>query len=125
MTVNPNIPIPLHGDDDRSFQITNPPKLEKKDLKFSTRCEEAKTEMATTALVIQKLLQEPVLFLKPTSSYLDNGGTIEIPHPLESLHHEVEHAVVIDQKIEEKEKKKKEKRGKWSKWRKVGEEKKQ
>ncbi|CAN1129792.1 Probable acylpyruvase FAHD1, mitochondrial [Linum perenne] len=79
--------------------------------------------MATAALGIQKLLQvgtkivgvgrnyaahakelgnavpkEPVLFLKPTSSYLDNGGTIEIPHPLESLHHEVELAVVIGQK---------------------------
>ncbi|CAN0855706.1 Probable acylpyruvase FAHD1, mitochondrial [Linum grandiflorum] len=79
--------------------------------------------MATAALGIQKLLQvgtkivgvgrnyaahakelgnavpkEPVLFLKPTSSYLNNGGTVEIPHPLESLHHEVELAVVIGQK---------------------------
>lgn len=35
------------------------------------------------------------MFLKPTSSYLENGGTIEIPHPLDSLHHEVELAVVI------------------------------
>eukprot|EP00262_Sarcandra_glabra_P020098 TRINITY_DN7900_c0_g1_i1.p1 TRINITY_DN7900_c0_g1~~TRINITY_DN7900_c0_g1_i1.p1 ORF type:complete len:294 (-),score=36.78 TRINITY_DN7900_c0_g1_i1:209-1090(-) len=42
--------------------------------------------------------KEPVLFLKPTSSYLQNGGTIEIPHPLESLDHEVELAVVIGQK---------------------------
>lgn len=42
--------------------------------------------------------QEPVLFLKPTSSYLGNGGTIEVPHPLDSLHHEVELAVVIGQK---------------------------
>lgn len=39
--------------------------------------------------------KEPVLFLKPTSSYLENGGTIEVPHPLESLHYEVELAVVI------------------------------
>ncbi|CAI0466886.1 unnamed protein product [Linum tenue] len=79
--------------------------------------------MATAALGMQKLLQvgtkivgvgrnyaahakelgnavpkEPVLFLKPTSSYLDNGGTILIPHPLESLHHEVELAVVIGRK---------------------------
>ncbi|CAI0467289.1 unnamed protein product [Linum tenue] len=79
--------------------------------------------MATAALGMQKLLQvgtkivgvgrnyaahakelgnavpkEPVLFLKPTSSYLDNGGTILIPHPLESLHHEVELAVVIGKK---------------------------
>ncbi|CAK9153969.1 unnamed protein product [Ilex paraguariensis] len=42
--------------------------------------------------------KEPVLFLKPTSSYLENGGTIEVPHPLESLDHEVELAVVIGQK---------------------------
>ena len=38
------------------------------------------------------------MFLKPTSSYLEAGGTIEIPHPLESLHHEVELAVVIGRK---------------------------
>ncbi|XP_010931681.1 oxaloacetate tautomerase FAHD1, mitochondrial [Elaeis guineensis] len=42
--------------------------------------------------------KEPVLFLKPTSSYLQNGGTIEVPHPLESLDHEVELAVVIGKK---------------------------
>ncbi|KAL0916340.1 hypothetical protein M5K25_013843 [Dendrobium thyrsiflorum] len=42
--------------------------------------------------------KEPVLFLKPTSSYLQNGGTIEVPTPLESLDHEVELAVVISQK---------------------------
>ena len=42
--------------------------------------------------------KEPVLFLKPTSSYLENGGTIQVPHPWESLHHEVELAVVIGQK---------------------------
>lgn len=40
----------------------------------------------------------PVLFLKPTSSYLKNGGTIEIPHNENSLHHEVELAVVIAKK---------------------------
>ncbi|KAJ6842467.1 uncharacterized protein M6B38_301885 [Iris pallida] len=39
--------------------------------------------------------KEPVLFLKPTSSYLPNGGTIEIPHPFDSLDYEVELAVVI------------------------------
>ena len=44
------------------------------------------------------VFQEPVLFMKPTSSYLRNGGTIEIPHPLESLDHEVELAVVIGRK---------------------------
>ncbi|KAM7463098.1 hypothetical protein LguiA_031219 [Lonicera macranthoides] len=42
--------------------------------------------------------KEPVLFLKPTSSYLTNGGTIEVPHPYESLDHEVELAVVISRK---------------------------
>lgn len=42
--------------------------------------------------------QEPVLFMKPTSSYLANGGTIEVPHPLLSLDHEVELAVVIARK---------------------------
>lgn len=42
--------------------------------------------------------KEPVLFLKPTSSYLQSGGTIEIPHPLESLHYELELAVVIGKK---------------------------
>ncbi|KAL6970271.1 Acylpyruvase fahd1, mitochondrial, partial [Sarracenia purpurea var. burkii] len=42
--------------------------------------------------------KEPVLFMKPTSSYLENGGTIEIPHPLESLDHEVELAVLIGKK---------------------------
>ncbi|KAK7264657.1 hypothetical protein RJT34_32267 [Clitoria ternatea] len=42
--------------------------------------------------------KEPVLFLKPTSSYLQNGGTIQIPHNEGSLHHEVELAVVIAKK---------------------------
>ncbi|KAK9136847.1 hypothetical protein Sjap_007441 [Stephania japonica] len=42
--------------------------------------------------------KEPVLFLKPTSSYVQSGGTIEVPHPLESLHYEVELAVVIGRK---------------------------
>ncbi|CEI93048.1 Putative Acylpyruvate hydrolase [Rhizopus microsporus] len=36
----------------------------------------------------------PFFFLKPTSSYLANGGTIEIPKGCE-VHHEVELAVVI------------------------------
>ncbi|XP_015937640.1 probable acylpyruvase FAHD1, mitochondrial [Arachis duranensis] len=42
--------------------------------------------------------KEPVLFLKPTSSYLPNGGIIQIPHNEGSLHHEVELAVVIAKK---------------------------
>lgn len=45
--------------------------------------------------------KEPVLFLKPTSSYLENGGTIRIPHPWQSLDYEVELAVVIGQKARE------------------------
>jgi acylpyruvate hydrolase len=47
------------------------------------------------------VLQEPVLFLKPTSSFLHAGvatATVEIPEPLESLHHEVELAVVISRR---------------------------
>ncbi|KAK9671772.1 hypothetical protein RND81_12G053900 [Saponaria officinalis] len=39
--------------------------------------------------------KEPVLFLKPTSSYLANGGTILIPPSMEHLHYEAELAVVI------------------------------
>ncbi|KAH6780144.1 Fumarylacetoacetate hydrolase family [Perilla frutescens var. hirtella] len=79
--------------------------------------------MATSASAIQKLLtvgtkiigvgrnyaahakelgnavpKEPVLFLKPTTSYLENGGRIEVPEPLEALDHEVELAVVIGQR---------------------------
>ncbi|CAL4919939.1 unnamed protein product [Urochloa decumbens] len=45
--------------------------------------------------------KEPVLFLKPTSSFLHAGAStapIEIPQPLESLHHEVELAVVISRR---------------------------
>nr|CAB3497573.1 unnamed protein product [Digitaria exilis] len=45
--------------------------------------------------------KEPVLFLKPTSSFLHAGvssGPIEIPEPLDSLHHEVELAVVISRR---------------------------
>ncbi|CAN6297168.1 unnamed protein product [Urochloa humidicola] len=44
--------------------------------------------------------KEPVLFLKPTSSFLHAGvsAPIEIPDPLESLHHEVELAVVISKR---------------------------
>ncbi|KAM1245017.1 hypothetical protein ACFX2I_036261 [Malus domestica] len=44
----------------------------------------------------KRTFQEPVLFLKSTLSYLINGGTIEVPHPLLSLDHEV--AVIISQK---------------------------
>ena len=36
--------------------------------------------------------------MKPTSSYVHQGGSIEIPQPLESVHHEVEFAVVIGAK---------------------------
>lgn len=39
-----------------------------------------------------------MLFLKPTTSYLENGGKIEVPEPLEALDHEVELAVVIGQR---------------------------
>lgn len=39
--------------------------------------------------------KEPVLFLKPTSSFVTIGSSIEIPPPLESLDYEVELGVVI------------------------------
>ncbi|VAH97678.1 hypothetical protein VPH35_068648 [Triticum aestivum] len=45
--------------------------------------------------------KEPVLFLKPTSSFLHAGvatTAVEVPEPLESLHHEVELAVVISRR---------------------------
>jgi len=38
--------------------------------------------------------KEPFFFLKPTSSYLPSGGTIEIPRGI-SAHHEVELGLVI------------------------------
>uniref|UniRef100_A0A0E0KF58 Fumarylacetoacetase-like C-terminal domain-containing protein n=1 Tax=Oryza punctata TaxID=4537 RepID=A0A0E0KF58_ORYPU len=45
--------------------------------------------------------KEPVLFLKPTSSFLHAGvagAAIKVPEPVESLHHEVELAVVMSQR---------------------------
>ncbi|KAL2922959.1 putative acylpyruvase FAHD1 mitochondrial [Bienertia sinuspersici] len=42
--------------------------------------------------------KEPVLFMKPTSSYLANGGTILIPPSMDHLHYEAELAVVIGKK---------------------------
>ena len=54
--------------------------------------------MSNITLTNRSVFQEPVLFLKPTSSYLENGGTIQIPHNEGSLHHEVELAVVIAKK---------------------------
>ncbi|KZV29534.1 hypothetical protein F511_00812 [Dorcoceras hygrometricum] len=44
--------------------------------------------------------KEPVLFMKPTSSYLENGGKIEVPEPLQALDYEVELAVVIGQRAQ-------------------------
>lgn len=38
------------------------------------------------------------MFLKPTSSYLANGGTIEIPASMEHVWYEAELAVVIGKK---------------------------
>ncbi|KAI8637316.1 hypothetical protein BD408DRAFT_424751 [Parasitella parasitica] len=38
--------------------------------------------------------ETPFFFLKPTSSYLENGGDIELPQGCE-VHHEIELAVVI------------------------------
>ncbi|GJM97148.1 hypothetical protein PR202_ga14053 [Eleusine coracana subsp. coracana] len=50
-----------------------------------------------------RCLQEPVLFLKPTSSFLHASVTatpaaIEVPDLLDELHHEVELAVIISKR---------------------------
>jgi len=42
---------------------------------------------------------EPMLFMKPTSCYVANGGNIEIPVGSSELHHEVELGVVIGKTI--------------------------
>ncbi|XP_031568836.1 probable acylpyruvase FAHD1, mitochondrial [Actinia tenebrosa] len=39
--------------------------------------------------------EKPLIFLKPTSSYVCEGGNIEIPYGYKELHHEVELGVVI------------------------------
>ncbi|XP_076439579.1 oxaloacetate tautomerase fahd-1, mitochondrial-like [Babylonia areolata] len=40
--------------------------------------------------------EKPILFLKPTSSYVSEGSPIQIPKGCGSLHHEVELGVVIE-----------------------------
>ncbi|CAN6997339.1 hypothetical protein Bca4012_004493 [Brassica carinata] len=65
---------------------------------MATSMIERQFKQGTKIVGILSFEQEPVIFLKPTSSYLENGGTIEIPHPLDSLYHEVELAVVIGKK---------------------------
>jgi 2-keto-4-pentenoate hydratase/2-oxohepta-3-ene-1,7-dioic acid hydratase in catechol pathway len=42
--------------------------------------------------------KEPVIFLKPASSVIHNGGTIIIPKMSNNIHHEVELGVVIGKK---------------------------
>ena len=42
--------------------------------------------------------KEPLLFLKPASSVIFNGGTIIIPDMSKSIHHEVELGIVIGKK---------------------------
>ena len=42
--------------------------------------------------------KEPVIFLKPASSIIFNGGTIKIPKMSNKVHHEVELGVVIGKK---------------------------
>ncbi len=46
-------------------------------------------EMGTT------IPDEPVIFLKPSSAYIPNGGTILLPKISNEVHHEVELVVVI------------------------------
>ena len=45
-----------------------------------------------------KITEDPLLFLKPSSSVIYNGGTIIIPKRSKCLHHEVELGVVIGKK---------------------------
>lgn len=42
-----------------------------------------------------KVPEEPVIFLKPTSAYIPDGGTILLPSFSNEVHHEVELVVVI------------------------------
>jgi acylpyruvate hydrolase len=42
--------------------------------------------------------KKPVIFLKPTSSYVRRGNPIEIPPSVKELHHEVELGVIIGSK---------------------------
>lgn len=44
------------------------------------------------------MVQEPLIFLKPTSSYVREGSPIEIPSSCTFLDHEVELGVVIGRK---------------------------
>lgn len=44
------------------------------------------------------VVQEPLIFLKPTSSYVREGSPIEIPSSCTFLDHEVELGVVIGKK---------------------------
>lgn len=44
------------------------------------------------------VVQEPLIFLKPTSSYVREGSPIEIPSSCTFLDHEVELGVVIGRK---------------------------
>jgi 2-keto-4-pentenoate hydratase/2-oxohepta-3-ene-1,7-dioic acid hydratase in catechol pathway len=45
-----------------------------------------------------KLTEDPLLFLKPSSSVIFNHGTIKIPQQSQCLHHEVELGVIIGRK---------------------------
>ncbi|KAK7110303.1 oxaloacetate decarboxylase, mitochondrial-like [Littorina saxatilis] len=40
--------------------------------------------------------EKPILFFKPTSSYLSEGSPIQIPKGCSSLHHEVELGIIIE-----------------------------
>jgi acylpyruvate hydrolase len=49
------------------------------------------TELGNTAP------KEPFFFIKPTTSYLANNGTVELPRGID-VHHEVELGVIIGKK---------------------------
>ncbi|EDQ90693.1 uncharacterized protein MONBRDRAFT_16156 [Monosiga brevicollis MX1] len=44
---------------------------------------------------------EPLLFLKPTSSYIFDGSTLRIPKAVTELHHEVELGVVMKHRVQQ------------------------
>ena len=52
-----------------------------------------------------EITQDPILFLKPSSSVIFNGQSIVIPKMSKCLHHEVELAIIIEKKCKNARKK--------------------
>lgn len=45
--------------------------------------------------------EEPVIFMKPRTAYVPNGGTVAIPAVSNELHHELELVVVIGERLKD------------------------